>query len=181
MCQQLYPSNATYGSYFICRYQTPLSVYIPYWNSLQSIIWPKVLLYIHFTLLAYAPEQIYLPHHTYRSHCTNTLGLWTLHSTAHISKKKQTATFNYQAITICLSTPNMPLKCHIYATCTNYFMCRNERTMSVYIPHMNSQQLIMWPKALVCIHFNILVYAPEEICMLHCRYMSHCTSSVVYI
>ena len=29
----------------------------------------------------------------------------------------------------------MPLKCHSYATYTNYVMCTCEATISVYIPH----------------------------------------------
>ena len=46
---------------------------------------------------------------------------------------------------------------------------------------MNSMQLIMWPEALVYIYFSLLPYAPEQICLPHCIYMSHCTSAVVYI
>ena len=33
--------------------------------------WPGALLYIHFTLSAYVPEQICLPYHICMSHCTN--------------------------------------------------------------------------------------------------------------
>ena len=53
--------------------------------------------------------------------------------------------------------------------------------MPVYIPHTNSLKSIMWPKALVSIHFTLLAYAPEQICLPHCTYRSHCTSPVVYI
>ena len=52
------PSNTIYISHILitsCAYMRPLSRYINHMNSLQSTIWPGALLYIHFTLLAYAP------------------------------------------------------------------------------------------------------------------------------
>ena len=45
------------------------SIYIFHMNSLQSTIWPRELVYIHFTLLAYAPKQVCLPHCICMSHC----------------------------------------------------------------------------------------------------------------
>ena len=60
-----YHIYTTYVSYFMCRYQTTVSVYIPHVNSLQSIIWPWTQVYLHFILLAYAPGQIYVSHCTY--------------------------------------------------------------------------------------------------------------------
>ena len=44
-------------SYFMCKYETTMSVCMPHINSLQSTIWPDALVYIHFTLLAYAPNK----------------------------------------------------------------------------------------------------------------------------
>ena len=44
------------------------------------------------------------------------------------------------------------LKCHIYTTYANSFMCRYERTMSVYVPHMNSLQSTVWPEACIYIY-----------------------------
>ena len=38
-----------------------MSVYVSLMNSLQSTMWPKALVHIHLTLLAYDPEQIYVP------------------------------------------------------------------------------------------------------------------------
>ena len=55
MCQkQVNLSHATHTRYFMCRYETPMSVYITHMNSLQSIMWPPALVYIHFRLLACA-------------------------------------------------------------------------------------------------------------------------------
>ena len=48
-----------------------MSVYIPHMNSMQSIVQAGTLLYLHLTLLAYAPEQACLPHLICISHCTN--------------------------------------------------------------------------------------------------------------
>ena len=48
-------------------------VYIPHMNSLQSTMSPGTLIYIHFTLLAYAPKQICLLNHTHMSHFTTTV------------------------------------------------------------------------------------------------------------
>ena len=94
-----------------------------------------------------------------------------------VSKQQKPATFNYHAITTHVSSTLCPSK----VMYTNYFICRYETTMSVYIPHMNSMQSIMWPKALVFIHYTLLPYTSEQTCLPHCRYMSHCTSNVVYI
>ena len=55
--KQIYPSNAIYGNYFMCRYQTPMSVYIPHMNSMQSTMSPQALVYLPFKLLAYVPEK----------------------------------------------------------------------------------------------------------------------------
>ena len=49
------------------------------------------------------------------------------------------------------------------------------------MPHMNSMQSTMSPQALVYIHFTLLTYAPEQICLLHCIYMSHYPTTLVYI
>ena len=63
----------------------------------------------------------------------------------------------------------------------NYFTCRHQVTMSLYIHHMNSLQSIMWGGALVHIHFTLQAYAPKQICSPHWTWMSHCTSTVAYI
>ena len=58
----------TYSTYiykFRCRYLNTIPVFITHINSLQSTISQQTMLYIHFTLFAYAPKQICLPHHTH--------------------------------------------------------------------------------------------------------------------
>ena len=79
-------------------YGTSISVHTPHMNSLHSIISPGTLIYIHMTLLAYAPEQTCLPHCIYMTHCT-VVNVQT-HIIAHISQKQPTATIVSQAIAI---------------------------------------------------------------------------------
>ena len=81
---------------------------------------------------------------------------------------------------ICAKT-NMPLRCHIKWHMPNT-LCADIRQWCQYI-HIIwiLLQSIMWPKALVCIHFTLLTYAPEQICLPHCTCMSHCTTTVAYI
>ena len=45
---------------------------------------------------------------------------------------------NYHAIAKYVQTTKMPLKCYIYATDANEFMCIYETTTSQYMPHTNS-------------------------------------------
>ena len=42
-------------------------------------------------------------------------------------------------------------------------------------------QSIMQPQTLVNIHFTLLAYAPELVCLSHCTFMSKSTNNVVYI
>ena len=56
---------ATYANYFMCWYETTISVCIPHVNLLQWTVWPGALLHTHFTLLAYAHQQICLSHLMY--------------------------------------------------------------------------------------------------------------------
>ena len=67
--EKICPSTATYVNYFMCRCETTMSVYIPHINAVEWTVQLEALLYIHFTLFAYAPEQIGLPHCTCMSHC----------------------------------------------------------------------------------------------------------------
>ena len=60
-------------------------------------------------------------------------------------------------------------------------MCRYQTTMSVFMPHINSMQS-NYATANTGIHSHtLLVYIPEQICLQHCTYTSHCSSTVVYI
>ena len=53
--------------------------------------------------------------------------------------------------------------------------------MSIYMPHMTSMQSTIWPGTMVYIHFTLLPYATEQLCLSHCTCMSHYTFTVVYI
>ena len=46
---------------------------------------------------------------------------------------------------------------------------------------MKSMQPTMWLGTMVYILFISLAYASEQICLQHCTYMSHLTTTVVYI
>ena len=110
-----------------------VSTYL-YIDPMQWTMWSGSMVPIHFTLLAYGPEQIYLPHYII----------------GHTSPKKNC---NFYLSCYChICATNMPVKCHIYATCANYFMCIHHTTVSVYMLHMNSMQSTVWLQALISIH-----------------------------
>ena len=85
----------------------------------------------NFTLLAYAPEQICLPHHTCMSHCTNVvLYMQTSYEcTFEVNKEFQ---LYFQAITVHIPTTNMPLKCH-YMPHMAIAFCVHMRQLYQYI------------------------------------------------
>ena len=63
--QQICPLNSTYmphmSMWLMYSYEEAILVYMHHVHSLQSKMWPAVLVYIPFTLLAYAPQEICLP------------------------------------------------------------------------------------------------------------------------
>ena len=61
----------------------------PHMRSLQPTKWQGTLVYIHCILLAYASEQICLPHSTYMSLNTNAVVMCRPHITAHLSLKQK--------------------------------------------------------------------------------------------
>ena len=61
---QCHISKSVYAHY------TTMSVYMCHMDSLQSTMRQQTLIYIYFTLLAYIPEQICLPHYTCMSICS---------------------------------------------------------------------------------------------------------------
>ena len=123
---------ASYANYFMCRYQTTISVYMPHMNSMQSAVWPRTWLYIHFILLAYpstnmpATSHMYVPLHKYCSlHVDPTL-LYTL--VKNINK----LTFIYHNMAMYVLATNMHLKCHRYAQYANYINFMWEKYFSIY-------------------------------------------------
>ena len=149
-----------------------MSEYVPYTNLLQLTMWPGTLVYLHFTLLAHA-LNICLPHCINIFHCTATIVYIWSHITSHKCLKIiTTATLIYHVI--------IAFKCHIYATYANYFLCRYQTTMSVYIPHMYScnQQCHhkLWYTYIS--HFGTCQW--KKYLSQH-RCMSQYTNNVVYI
>ena len=71
-------------------------------------IWPGALntSKLDFMLLAHIPEQIWLPHSKYRSHCTHSEWAYGLNSVAYMC-------------------PNIT-NCNIYSTCCHYICARNK-------------------------------------------------------
>ena len=66
MCQkQICPSNTAYMQHMQVSTCLHICQHIPHMMPLQSIISLQTLVYIYFTSLAYAPDEICLPHCTY--------------------------------------------------------------------------------------------------------------------
>ena len=128
---------ATYANYFVCIYETTMSLFIPHMISVQSIMWPGAMVYIHFTLLTYAPEQICQPHHTYMSHSTSTIVyIYTSHYCTHplkINKLQHLCTVLLQKY---VPRTNIPLKSHKFVICPNYSTCIYRGSMPMYVPHI---------------------------------------------
>ena len=157
-----------------------MSLYVPHMNSVWSTVCPGAWLYIHFTLLIWAPKK-YAYHITHV--CPTALIQYSKcrPQLLHIQVTK-TATFIYYAITMYVTTTNIPPKCHIYKPHMPITICAHETTMTVYVPHMNSVQSIMWTKALMYIYISHYWHmSHEQICLPHYTYMFYYTSSAVCI
>ena len=126
----------------MCRYEAIMSVYKPHMNSLQWKMWPGALVHMHSTLLAYTPEQICLPYYTCMSQCT--LSMVYIHTDPtllHKSiKNQQTAKDIYHTTAKYVAATNVPLKCQIYATCPNYSMCIDGKSMPINMLHRNPRE-----------------------------------------
>ena len=119
-------------------------------SSLQSIMWPGALVYIDFTLLAYAPEQICLPHCADMFHCTTSVVYIQI---SHVSLKK-TVTSIYHPIVKYVPAANMLLKYHIYATCPNYSVCTNKESRQfIYETHAPWNE--DWQKSVLSRHLTV--------------------------
>ena len=94
----------------------------------------------------------------------------------HIYQNTANCSSYAHIITKYVSETNMPLKCHIHQ-----LVHVHETSLFVYIPQMDSIQYTVSPQALLCIHFTLLAYAREQICLPHIRFMFNCTTTVVYI
>ena len=109
---------------------------------------PGPLVYIHFTLLAYAPGLILLQHCTYISHCNATVVyIYTQHYCSYQYKTTK-CWFNLPCYFHLCTKIKPSLKCHIYAIYPNYSMCINDRSMWMYMQNINLLQWVMWPEML---------------------------------
>ena len=129
ICANKYSPQIPHMKICSWRYKQAMLVYMPHMNPLQLTMWPRTLVYIYFTSLAYvwtnipATLHISVPLHVY----------YTLHidpTLLHVSvNKHQNAT-------------NLACYCQLQicpwnATCPNYSLCINEGCMLIYIWHMN--------------------------------------------
>ena len=123
-----------------------------------------------------ATLHIYLPLHSSCSlHIDPTLML------IKVKIQQQTVTIKCHANAIYVTETNKPLKFHTCHICKLVHYA-DRRKLCQYI-------CIIWAKCnqqcdqslLVCIHFTLLSYAPQQICLPHCIYISHHTPPVVYI
>ena len=129
---------ATYANYFMCSCQATISLYITHMSSMQSTVQPGMLLHIcvtftHVCMYVLYVLTKYVCHITHI--CPTALILYStcrFHITAQTSQKSINCNLIYDAITIYVSTTNMPLKCHIYDTYANYFMCTYETNGCIY-------------------------------------------------
>ena len=97
-----------------------MSIFMPHMNSLQSTITGNTVIHA-FHITGHMHLNRYVSHieHT----CSIALllkdYLQTSQHCKYKSNKQQSTTFNYHAIAIYVPTPNMPLKCNIFATNVN--------------------------------------------------------------
>ena len=91
-----------------------VSIYASYeLNTIKNVT--VALVYVHFTLLAFAPEQIFLPHSTYMPtlHC-----YWSLHiDPIYCTNQSKNCKFINHVTAIYVSKTNMSLNYHVYAKC----------------------------------------------------------------
>ena len=95
----------------------------------------------------------------------------------HVCFKTQpTAISTSHVIAMYVPATNIPLKCQI---------CKlgHVHIWHNYVSINASYELNVRNNATryTGIHFTLLAYAPEKICLPHCTYMSHCTTIIIYI
>ena len=103
----------------LCADIRQLPVCITYQNSLQSTMWTGTLIHIHFTLLAYAPEPICLPHHLHAP--VHYYG--SLHKDPQLPHMTQNNTLQLLFTMLFLYMCQQQI-CTLNAIYTNYFLCR---------------------------------------------------------
>ena len=141
--------HVTYANYLMCRYQKTMSVYLHHINSMQPTVPSQALVYLHLTLLAYAPEQICLPHYTCSSHCiNNVVDMYTPQYCTYPSNINKLELFIYHTTAKYVPATKYALKCNSTVICPNYLTSINGGSISIYMPNMNSLASVMWPGVL---------------------------------
>ena len=97
---------------------------------MQSTVQSRALLNIHFTVLAYAPEEICLPYLICMSYCNNTIYgiVYTDLTLLHIK--------------LMYVLTNMPFKCQINTKYANYYMCTQDNYVSKYTSYDPMQSIM---------------------------------------
>ena len=128
-----------------------MSVYIYISYKITSINNVIRITDIHFTLLAYSPKQMHLPHCTCMSHCTAIvvhIDLTLLHISVKHNKCNFNATLNEDATAIYMPATNMLFKCYRHAICPKSSTCIYIGGMPIYMSHMKLFPSMMQPELL---------------------------------
>ena len=135
--KQMFPSNTKKCHIWLSFHMQITNSYITIYTSHALITINSVTTNtaIHtFILLAYVPQQICLLHCMYMVYCTSTAVCIQTHTTLHISKNNKLQPFFTIYIHI-YANNKYSLKCHIYITYANNFICKYETAMLVYISY----------------------------------------------
>ena len=124
---------------------------MPHMKPMQSLMLPETQIYTHCILLTYVLICTYDIAHL----CPTGLLLERPHITDHANPIKQQSATGVPPI-IARYVPE--------TICPEYQLLHvtHETTMPVYVPHMNSLQLSVYPEALIYIHFTLLKICPEQ-------------------
>ena len=140
--KQMYPSNATCANWFICRYQTTISVYIYLiWTQCNQQCDQKHW-YTHIYITGICPLNKYAFHIVHI--CFTSLPLQSTyrpHSTLHIREKATNCNCYLPCSIHMLPAINMPLKCHKYMPNISITSCANMRQLCPYIYIYTSYKL----------------------------------------
>ena len=161
--QQICPTNTSYMPHIKNCFCADMSqeecqyIYTSYeFNWIYNVT--EALAYIHFTLLECTIKQTCLPHCTCMLHCTATVLYIEISHSSNIIKK-------------C----NFYLSHYCYTCATKiYIVC-------LYICLWTHCGLQCDQEHWYLIHFTLLSYAPEYICLPHCTCMSHSTTTLLFL
>ena len=128
--------------------------------------------HIYFTLLAYAPEQICLQHHTYMNHCITTV--------VYI-ETPQYRTYQYKEVQLLFTTlfsyiyQQQTARCPSNAKYMSHMPISSWQIWHIYVSICALYKLTTVDKVTMStgIHTLIIIpYAPKQICLQHHKCMS---------